>query len=35
MAHEVFSPQWLGQWAALINSDETLPGRAPAASRRS
>ena len=30
MAHEVFSPQWLGQWAALINSDESLPERAPA-----
>ncbi len=30
MAHEVFSPGWLGQWAALINSDESLPERAPA-----
>jgi hypothetical protein len=30
MADVVFSQGWLDQWAALINSDETLPGRAPA-----
>jgi len=29
MADEVFSQPWLDQWAALINSDATLPGRAP------
>ena len=29
MAHEVFSPEWLAQWAALINSDESLGQRAP------
>lgn len=27
---DVFSDDWLAQWAELINSDETLPGRAPA-----
>lgn len=34
MAHEVFSPGWLGQWAELINSDESLPERAPAGAWR-
>lgn len=29
MAHEVFSTAWLDQWAALINSDESLSQRAP------
>jgi SCP-2 sterol transfer family len=26
---DVFSDDWLAQWAELINSDEGLPGRAP------
>jgi hypothetical protein len=34
MAHEVFSPEWLAQWAELINSDESLPQRAPAGAWR-
>lgn len=27
---EVYSRDWLAQWADLINSDDSLPGRAPA-----
>jgi SCP-2 sterol transfer family len=29
MAYEVFSTAWLDEWAALINSDESLQQRAP------
>lgn len=31
---DVFSSEWLAQWAELINSDEGLPDRAPPGLRR-